>query len=271
MNRPDPEACRRRRRNTAIAAILMFLLAPGCSSSNSVLRGAGLSHRGAPDVNVVPATGGCVTAGCHEGMEKSRLPHSPVRERRCGACHVGRASSHPGDPGPEFGLKADRLEDLCFSCHGSLAGEIRSATVRHAPVARGRCGACHDPHGTGFPALLKEVVWANEWESPSPGPRVDVRKLCWECHDRRMLDENDARGTRFRDGDRNLHHLHAGGRPKERGCKACHETHAGRQPALVRESVPFGTAGWRLPVRFSPMPDGGSCVVGCHRPQEYRR
>ena len=38
---------------------------------------------------------------------------------------------------------------------------------------------------------------------------------------------------------------------------------------LKRESVTFGT--WKLPIKFAPTDNGGSCAPGCHRPAVYDR
>lgn len=179
-------------RGVILVALLAVAFTAGCSSRDRALRRAGSPRYDERDVEVRLPAGGCVTGGCHVEMGKIGRTHSPVRERRCDACHVERSPGHRGSPGPEFGPGTDRHDAPCLSCHGSLAGEIRSATALHAPVAQGRCGACH-------------------------------------------------------------------------------ETHGGRQPALMRKSVPFGTGGWKLPVRFTPTSNGGSCVVGCHRLREYDR
>ncbi len=58
---------------------------------------------------------------------------------------------------------------------------------------------------------------------------------------------------------------------KGRSCKACHEMHAGPQANHIREKVPFGSAGWMLPIEYTKYKDGGKCVVGCHAPKTYKR
>jgi hypothetical protein len=66
-----------------------------------------------------------------------------------------------------------------------------------------------------------------------------------------------------------MHFLHVN-KEKGRSCKACHEVHAGNQDKHVRKEVPFGGS-WKLPVNFTKTPNGGSCVVGCHKPKAYDR
>ena len=68
-----------------------------------------------------------------------------------------------------------------------------------------------------------------------------------------------------------MHYLHVNKEVKGRSCKACHEPHASSQMKHIRESVPFGSVNWELPVTYTKTDDGGSCVVGCHAPKEYNR
>ena len=223
-------------------------------------------------VSTAQPADGCVSSGCHVRFTSIRQQHFPGQARRCDACHTGSSPDHPGKPGPEFVLGMEKLDDMCFSCHPALVREIVTSTLIHTPVAEGKCDACHDAHGTDFPMLLRDAVRVSEGGSPDGVHYLDITMLCWQCHDRRILEEDEpsADVTRFRNSDWNLHFLHVSKRKKQ-GCKACHETHAGRQPALMRDTVPFGTGGWKLPVRFTRTPNGGSCVVGCHTPREYDR
>ena len=73
------------------------------------------------------------------------------------------------------------------------------------------------------------------------------------------------------DGLLNLHYLHVNKQDKGRTCRACHEVHASKRPAHIRESVPFGKNNWPLEINFTQHKDGGSCAPGCHKAQEYHR
>ncbi len=55
-------------------------------------------------------------------------------------------------------------ESACVVCHGDLRGPF---TFEHAPVREEGCPACHEPHGSTNPRMLK---------------RADQRSLCLECH-----------------------------------------------------------------------------------------
>ncbi len=101
---------------------------------------------------------------------------------------------------------------------------------------------------------------------------TDNYAICFQCHNKDLaLDENTTTLTDFRDGDVNMHFLHVNKDKKGRSCKACHQVHASSQAKHIRESVPFGKISWELPVTFTKLENGGSCVVGCHSPKEYNR
>ena len=62
-------------------------------------------------------------------------------------------------------LRATAAQDqVCFKCHADKAGPF---TFEHEPVKTEGCMACHAPHGSTNPWLLK---------------RVQVNLLCLECH-----------------------------------------------------------------------------------------
>jgi DmsE family decaheme c-type cytochrome len=62
-------------------------------------------------------------------------------------------------------LRATAAQDqLCFNCHTDKAGPF---AFEHAPVKTEGCVACHSPHGSSNPRLLR---------------RSNVNLLCLECH-----------------------------------------------------------------------------------------
>ena len=93
--------------------------------------------------------------------------------------------------------------------------------------------------------------------------------MCFECHNKDICNDKTTKElTNFRNGSVNLHFAHVN-RTKGRSCKACHEVHAGDQAKHIRAEVPFGM--WSYPIQFTPKDNGGSCVVGCHKPRSYDR
>jgi predicted CXXCH cytochrome family protein len=138
---------------------------------------------------------------------------------------------------------------------------------KHGPIRDGQCTACHDPHAAKMHNLLSE-----EYPSTFYSPfSMDMYKLCFKCHEPALVTRMNGQGvTQFRDGGRNLHALHVN-QEKGRTCRACHEVHASKRPAHVRESVPFGSSTWMLEINFEKGEQGGSCAPGCHAPKKYDR
>lgn len=198
--------------------------------------------------------------GCHTEKSNSMTAahkHQPVIED-CTICHDPHNSDY------EMFLKKD-MKDLCFDCHKKLGERVRTMKYVHAPVAQNGCSACHDVHGSENPYILFEYFPKTFYNDYQKG----LYKLCFECHDETKLTK--ASTTGFRNGNENLHKLHVTMEKKGRSCKACHEVHASSQPLHIRASVPFGTGGWELPIKYTKNKNGGTCVVGCHKPKTYDR
>lgn len=209
----------------------------------------------------------CLT--CHGDMDPefkdnilhAEYQHPPVQQGTCGECHNPHAS--------DFGqLLRSETKQLCFQCHEAVGTTIKLSEYVHAPVESDGCNACHNVHGANNPFVLYEHFPTTFYNQYTEG----MYKLCYECHDTSNLDSEFTKdGTNFRNGEQNLHYLHVMIPGKGRSCKACHEVHASEQPLHIRSEVPFGSGGWQLPINFTQTEEGGSCVVGCHKPKTYDR
>lgn len=201
---------------------------------------------------------------CHTELAlstESSHKHDPVANGQCFLCHDVHSSEY------QKMFTADPNQ-LCFTCHDELGEYINSSVHRHGPVIEGDCNACHNPHGSDNHKILKKY-FPEEFYKPYAEENYD---LCFECHAKSVATDEETRTlTEFRDGKRNLHFLHVNKEEKGRSCRACHQVHASSQEKHIRTSVPFGTMNWDLPVTFTKLEDGGSCVVGCHGPKEYSR
>jgi predicted CXXCH cytochrome family protein len=101
--------------------------------------------------------------GCHSEVKAAfSMPfHHKVREGavRCSDCH----NPHGG-----FELKQTRLatggDAPCLKCHVDKQGPF---TYEHAPIKTEGCTACHTPHGSANPRLLRYAA---------------VNQLCLTCH-----------------------------------------------------------------------------------------
>lgn len=200
--------------------------------------------------------------GCHENLAAtSAVGHPPVVSGECNTCHDVHASDNPR-------MTPEPLNQMCFSCHENLGQQVSSSEFKHGPVKDGDCNACHNPHGSENYRLLKKYFPREFYMSYN----TENYAMCFECHNKNIaLDPETTTLTDFRDGDENLHYLHVNKDVKGRSCKACHQAHATNQAKHIRKSVPYGSVNWELPVAFTKLDDGGSCVVGCHAPKEYHR
>ncbi len=215
---------------------------------------------------------------CHETirhvLETASTQHAAVvTERMCLNCHEPHASDYAR-------ILSDNPMQLCFECHdkeisledGRVLGDIKSVietgTSLHGPVSQDNCAACHEIHGGNHFRLLVQE-YPPEFYAPFA---EESYALCFACHNPEIVrDQRTETLTNFRNGDQNLHYLHVNRDRKGRTCRACHETHASNQLNHVRESVPFGSGGWKLPINFSKAEEGGSCAPGCHLPYDYNR
>lgn len=204
--------------------------------------------------------------GCHDEISGAHV-HTPVADGECGACHRPHNSSSKK-------LLAKATPDLCYECHD----DFRSKKSVHAPVADGECLECHAGHKSDQEALLTKDYNRERYVEFSEKDYA----LCFGCHEAKSFaDPAAAESTGFRDGTRNLHYLHAAGRlgagkyklertRKRMSCNGCHLVHGADQEKLVRASLQRG--GMTLyTIQFRKTEGGGTCVVGCHKPQEYRQ
>jgi len=127
--------------------------------------------------------------------------HGPFAARLCQACHVPASGANPA-PGAEVARLRRRVEQLCVGCHEPAtlrAGLVWGERTRwHGPVRAGLCTACHLPHRSRQPRLL----------------RVDRAQVCTGCHE--------------------SGHLTAPEPPQGATCLDCHDPHAPQMAGLDR-------------------------------------
>lgn len=215
---------------------------------------------------------------CHEDIARTigqaTTQHAAVTtEESCLNCHMPHASDH------EVILRNNAMA-LCFECHdeeieleggrvlANMKAIIESGTSLHGPVAQSNCTACHEIHGGGHERLLT-LEYPSSLYYPYQG---NAYALCFSCHDRALvLVEEDHTVTGFRNGSLNLHFIHVNRDERGRSCRICHESHAANKEHYIRESIPYGPAGWELPIGYERTENGGTCNSGCHQPFAYDR
>lgn len=164
-----------------------------------------------PARTAAPAPPTCGDRACHGALVKRDRAHSPVQDGDCGSCHRAVAgASHPDSSRADFTL-VKRGAALCADCHDPFAG-----SSVHAPVEEGECLACHDPHGSGRPALA----------------RREVNAMCFECHEAKSFAVHAVVGVDLGSG-----HPLSGPRDPARksgafSCASCHDPHATNTPHL---------------------------------------
>ena len=142
--------------------------------------------------------------GCHENVMSGTVLHGPVAAGDCASCHVvdntpGRRRITVKNATPSGDSAA-----LCMTCHAETMKRLEQPH-RHAPVAAGRCTACHNPHGSDFTFQLAD----------------EGNRACVRCH---------------ADIGQSLAQPHAHS-PAALSCSLCHDAHAGSQPAQMRAAA----------------------------------
>lgn len=203
----------------------------------------------------------------------AKVVHAAVsQDGGCTSCHSPHSSKLPA-------LQRTNDEATCLKCHDqtmkksdgkvitNMAKLLETHPSEHGPIRDGHCTVCHDPHAGKFFSLLSD-----EYPPTFYAPfSMENYKLCFRCHSPDMVTKEDGTGvTMFRDGKRNLHALHVN-KDNGRTCRACHEVHASKRPAHIRESVPYGTSNWMLEINYEANEEGGSCAPGCHQAKKYTR
>lgn len=157
-----------------------------------------------PDAQLKVASASEQCATCHQQVraETWKNSHHPVREGElsCTDCH------NPHGSQTEKLVKADSINDLCYSCHTEKRGPF---LWEHPPV-RESCMTCHTPHGSNHAKLQ----------------RVAVPYLCQQCHanTRHPGSLYDRRNTPSEPA--------ASNRLVERGCVNCHSAvHGSNHPS----------------------------------------
>jgi predicted CXXCH cytochrome family protein len=142
----------------------------------------------APSADAPPATaapGSCVT--CHTAVTTHTVVHPNATD--CATCHVPvKRDAH------EFS------EKKCVTCHQMAKPQDKFV---HGPVAAGECLACHAPHGTEEPQLV----------------RVFGPELCERCHVDMKATLAEKRFTHD---------------PVKEDCATCHNPHASPSKYQIR-------------------------------------
>lgn len=103
----------------------------------------------------------CITCHNETKSQFTKPFHHKVLEgtMTCSDCH----NAHGGFEAKQTKLSVG-TDSACVKCHANKQGPF---VFEHAPLKIEGCTACHTPHGSSNPKLLK---------------RAQIRQLCLECH-----------------------------------------------------------------------------------------
>jgi predicted CXXCH cytochrome family protein len=132
-------------------------------SSNVFINRDNAQKPGFSNVKLLRVSEPQLCLGCHGEVKPdfNKTFHHKVLEgvMKCSDCH----NAHGG-----FELKQTRLatgaDAACIKCHADKQGPF---TYEHAPLKTEGCSACHTPHGSSNPRLLRYA---------------QVNQLCLTCH-----------------------------------------------------------------------------------------
>ncbi|HWR97243.1 MAG TPA: cytochrome c3 family protein [Candidatus Methanoperedens sp.] len=135
---------------------------------------------------------------CHaaigERLKTDRFVHGPMNLGDCRLCHAVHASEQPA-------LLVRPATSLCTDCHSEAlppAG-TPAALQPHTMIPQGRCGACHEPHSSANPRMLRQPAG----------------RLCQGCHEGKTRSFHESKGFSIY------------------VCAKCHDLHRPTQPHLI--------------------------------------
>jgi len=226
-----------------------------------------------------PDAGGLATAHT-AGIDGALMRVEPFeRRQQCGMNIEQLAlplvdesgTEQPHEPG-----KADDI-DIVLLQYGLQRVFECGAVLAVGRVIDDGCGDCHLPHASKNIRLLSKNLTLDRLALFDP----KQAELCLGCHDLETFTKLQTEATGFRIGTTNLHALHisGGGVPNKYGiikkkdgqtCFACHLPHTAHQEKLLRTEYQC-TGTFCYTMRFVQNTNGGTCVVGCHKPKMYSR
>jgi predicted CXXCH cytochrome family protein len=140
-----------------------------------------------------------------------------------------------------FKLKEGAKAQLCIECHKDIQETLKSPFV-HAPLKRGECSGCHNPHTSEHGKLLGD----------------EINSLCNNCH-KDVIPEKT----------RSIHKVVADGK-----CVSCHDPHASGNKFVLRKKgndlcfechKDMGSLIENAEYKHEPVEKNQGCIT-CHNP-----
>jgi len=154
---------------------------------------------------------------CHSDVIDKETKHPAALDDGCTNCHQSNDSIHP-KPGTKTFTLADKVPDLCFTCHDAIKTDITTLKTVHRIINQKKfCINCHSPHSSQNKKLLLN----------------EEKTLCLSCHNKEIktqtrVIENINQTLK----NKNVHPAIEG------GCEACHKPHASANNFLLNNAFP---------------------------------
>jgi len=208
------------------------------------------AHRGVTGSKVA-----CISVTTRTARPRSTSSSPPPRPLASGAATLPRYD----------GTLLKPVGELCLGCHDK---EAFSRRIAHAPVKRGTCLACHEPHASREPLLLRARY--------APGAGSPARATSHLSHLPRPAEFLLGRGGAHplpvgrpqlpRPAPARSDGVRPGGSRQALSCRNCHDAHSTDGARLVRRELDCGgtpASSWTSSARTRrPVPLGMSRPAG---------
>lgn len=158
---------------------------------------------------------------CHADVIAKKVQHPAALDDGCTSCHQSNNAEHPKAGTKTFSL-AEKMPDLCFTCHDGIKSDLSNLKVVHGAVKEKKlCINCHSPHSSDQSKLLIATD----------------KQLCLSCHNR-TITSGTKKFANIQQLLKNSKTIHP---PVDEGCISCHKPHASSTNYLLAKSFPEGS------------------------------
>lgn len=155
---------------------------------------------------------------CHGDLIGKANVHAAAED--CESCHQIKISEHKDNAQKGLAL-AEKMPDLCYTCHDEIKKKIESSLLVHQAVNdKKACSICHSSHSSAE----KKLLVASE------------KELCLSCHNKEM----DTKSGKIMNMQKLLKTSKVEHAALADGCVACHNPHASNNIRLLNKAFPNG-------------------------------
>jgi len=209
--------------------------------------------------------------------------------RAAGPAPAPAAAAPASPPAAAPALQVTVAVEPCATCHDQPAAWSRKKTV-HPPVRSSQCLACHSPHASRHPFLVRRggtrtclgchADLAAVIRAGTPHGALSLEKGCLSCHDPHASDrpnllvEEPAKlcASCHEDIVKEAAAAHPHPPASAGNCLACHDPHAAPRPSLAKKDQPELCAAChrltdaKIVAAHKQVPIGRARCSSCHAP-----